>query len=133
MASITLSYTDQDTKRTYTLQYGRNAAENWQLFDDAESDDLWFHIDDLPSAHVYLQASKDGPSQSAIDYAASLLLHRSPKAVASTSTSKKAKKIPVIYTPRSNLAKGRSVGEVLIKDLNLLFRISIDPSAVQSK
>ena len=126
MAPVKLSYTDDLrcnslTNQVYTLHYGKNAHENWELFDAAEPDDLWFHLDDLPSAHVYLEVSKEEPSDAAIEFAARLVLTRTPKAVNTT----KAKKITVIYCPRSNLAKGKSPGEILIHDSKLLSRISM--------
>ena len=136
MAPVKLDYKDSLTNQVYTLHYGRNAHENWELFDAAEPDDLWFHIDDLPSAHVYLEVSKEDPSDAAIEFAAKLVLTRTPKAgsvkgkksitiinLGSPSSSRLIAK--VVYCPRSNLAKGKSPGEILIHDPKRLSRVSI--------
>ena len=31
---------------------GTNAQENWDLIDESGEDDLWFHVNGLPSCHV---------------------------------------------------------------------------------
>ncbi len=123
MAPVTISFIDKATETSYTLYYGRNASENWELYDSAEADDLWFHLDDFPSAHVYLQVSKDDPSEAALQYAARLVLQRTPKVNQETP---KIKKVNVIYCPRSNLKKGKSAGEILILTPKQLSSISLE-------
>lgn len=39
----------------YEIRVGKNAKDNWKIIDEAEGDDLWFHIKDRPSAHVILR------------------------------------------------------------------------------
>ena len=39
---------------TYTIKIGQNAKENWDLIDNSESFDLWFHLDLFPSPHVII-------------------------------------------------------------------------------
>lgn len=34
---------------------GRNAKDNDLLFNKMSDDDLWFHLDDRPSCHVYIK------------------------------------------------------------------------------
>ncbi len=123
MSPVKLSFTDNAASTTYTLHYGRNAAENWELYDSAEADDLWFHLDDCPSAHVYLQVSKEDPSEAALQYAARLVLQRTPKV---NQGNPKIKKVNVIYCSRSNLKKGKSAGEILILQPKQLSSISVE-------
>ena len=35
-----------------TFYIGRNSQENFDIIDQADCDDLWFHLNDLPSCHV---------------------------------------------------------------------------------
>ena len=48
-------YTHQIGTQTYDIYVGTNAKENWDLIDKSEPDDLWFHVEDLPSAHVFVR------------------------------------------------------------------------------
>jgi predicted ribosome quality control (RQC) complex YloA/Tae2 family protein len=36
---------------------GKNAFNNFQLIDSANDDDLWFHVNDMPSCHVIARMS----------------------------------------------------------------------------
>ena len=44
---------------TYTIYMGKDKYENEELIKYGHPEDLWFHVDDLSSAHVYLRM-KDG-------------------------------------------------------------------------
>lgn len=48
------SGSDDETVWSATIAVGRNAAENDALFSKAKQTDIWFHLHNLPSAHVYL-------------------------------------------------------------------------------
>lgn len=37
---------------------GQNAKENWNLIDESESDDLWFHLNNFKSCHIVLRQKK---------------------------------------------------------------------------
>ena len=34
------------------FKIGTNAQENWDLIDESDENDLWFHVNGLPSCHV---------------------------------------------------------------------------------
>ena len=34
------------------FKIGTSAQENWDLIDESSEDDLWFHVNNLPSCHV---------------------------------------------------------------------------------
>ena len=34
------------------FKIGTNAQENWDLIDESGEDDLWFHVNNLPSCHI---------------------------------------------------------------------------------
>lgn len=95
----------------YTMQIGQNAQDNFDLIDASESQDIWFHLDDLPSPHVVLKVLK------AVDGKQPLL----PKGVILTcafnckkhSSYNKLRNISAIYTEIRNVTKTEPVGSVL--------------------
>ncbi len=50
----------------YNFFIGQNAKENWSLIDNSDPEDLWFHLDNLPSGHVIV--SCESICNSDIDY-----------------------------------------------------------------
>ena len=61
----------QETINGTTYYIGRNTKENWDLFSQAEPCDLWFHLDEGPSSHVFLPV-RDEIKQEEINEAAKL-------------------------------------------------------------
>jgi predicted ribosome quality control (RQC) complex YloA/Tae2 family protein len=97
----------------YNIHYGRNAKENWAILDNAEDDDIWFHINDFPSAHIILEVKNmDSMSDDIYEYCCKLCIERTSKVKSMKG------KIKVIYTKRSNLEKGKVVGEVYISNIS---------------
>ncbi len=94
--------------KDYTIHYGRNAPENWAILEGAEKEDLWFHLDEFPSAHVILEVHKDIQEidKDVIEYCCKLCVKRTPKV--------NSVKVKVIYTEVRYLRKGKSVGEVCV-------------------
>ena len=43
----------------YTIYMGKDKFENEQLIKHGYKNDIWFHVDDLSSAHVYLRLPYD--------------------------------------------------------------------------
>ena len=39
----------------YDIIIGQKDLENWQIIDESDEFDLWFHIDNLPSSHVIIR------------------------------------------------------------------------------
>eukprot|EP01052_Picozoa_sp_SAG31_P086258 SAG31_NODE_46888_length_252_cov_1.013072_1_plen_53_part_01 len=52
---MVLKYTSADG---HTILVGQSAYENEQLVAQASPQDLWFHLEQLPSCHVILQQRK---------------------------------------------------------------------------
>ena len=42
-----------------TFRLGKNALENHELIDDADPNDLWFHLDGFPSGHCILEVNRN--------------------------------------------------------------------------
>lgn len=93
----------QDT--TYTIYIGENAKENWELIDQASQNDLWFHLDNLPSPHVILCVeNKKIPKQ---------IIKECALLCQSNSKYSNLKKISVIYTEIKHVSKDKQVGSVI--------------------
>lgn len=96
--------------KEYEIYIGKNKEENWQLIDNAFSNDVWFHIDDQPSCHVILKNTddvkiRDIPRQ---------VLKRAAYLCKINSLAKTQPKCDVIYAPISAITKTQIVGQVTI-------------------
>ena len=85
------------------LYMGKDKYENEELIKYAWKEDVWFHVDDLSSAHVYLRLKEEFVSFDQIPPEAVEKCAQLTKAN-SIEGSKKAQ-VDVVYTPASNLKK----------------------------
>ena len=95
-----------------TYKIGKNARENWQLIENAEDDDLWIHLDKLPSCHVIIEYISD-LDLSDIKYGCELCKQYSKY--------KEHNKIKVAVLKKEYVKKGKTVGEAkLLKDPQII-------------
>ncbi|GAB2284856.1 hypothetical protein Dimus_019309 [Dionaea muscipula] len=95
----------------YTIFMGLDKYENEELIKYGFPEDIWFHVDKMSSAHVYLRLHK-GQTMDAISEG---LLEDCVQLVKANSIQgNKVNDIDVVYTPWSNLKKTASmdVGQV---------------------
>lgn len=95
----------------YTIYIGENKNENWNLIDNAECNDLWFHVENLPSCHVILKCDKNNkkPCIQVLKRCAYLCkIH--------TNSVKSLRKCNITYTRVECLEKTNRVGEVIARD-----------------
>lgn len=90
----------------YTIQIGQNALDNWNIIDDANENDIWFHVENYPSCHIILKSGDKKPHKCVIKYCAFLCK--------SYSKYKSQKNIVICYTKISNVTKGDKIGLVNI-------------------
>jgi predicted ribosome quality control (RQC) complex YloA/Tae2 family protein len=102
----------------YTIKIGKNAKENWNLIDNSELFDLWFHLDDCPSAHVVI--SQDIKINYDIFYSNQIILLASEYCKANSKIKNKGKN-KIIYTEIKNLKKGKEIGSVLVSNPKYIF------------
>jgi predicted ribosome quality control (RQC) complex YloA/Tae2 family protein len=92
---------------------GQNAKENFDLIDDSEADDIWFHISQLPSCHVvasippHKQYDKNIIKKIAIQGAV---------ICKQFSKYKSEKVVHVMYTPIHHVIKTPTVGAVSVEE-----------------
>ena len=102
----------------YTIRIGQNAKENWELIDNSDPFDLWFHLDDLTSSHVII--SQDLHSNPEVFYP-NEIISLAGNYCKTHSKQKKSPKVKIIYAKVSNLSKGKNVGSVTISDPKYIF------------
>eukprot|EP00922_Rhytidocystis_sp_ex-Travisia-forbesii_P070978 GHVS01105945.1.p1 GENE.GHVS01105945.1~~GHVS01105945.1.p1 ORF type:complete len:171 (+),score=21.71 GHVS01105945.1:59-571(+) len=105
---------------SYIVYMGKDKYENEELIKYGFPEDIWFHVDDLSSAHVYLRMPFD---QSEIDSIPDVIIKAMAQLTKSNSIEgSKASAVDVIYTPWTNLKKtvDMDVGQVGMKNQQLV-------------
>lgn len=106
------------------LYMGKDKVENEDLIKYAWPQDLWFHVDKLSSAHVYLRMP-DGMSWEAIPEP--LLIDCAQLVKANSIEGNKKDNLTIIYTPADNLKKtgDMAVGQVSFHNDKRVKRIHV--------
>jgi hypothetical protein len=91
----------------YTLFMGKDKHENEGLIAHGFDEDVWFHVDNFSSAHVYVRLSSSNASWDALPEA--LLTECGQLVKANSIEGTKKASVIVIYTPWSNLKKDGSM------------------------
>lgn len=106
------------------IYVGKDKFENEELIKHGWEEDVWFHVDKLSSAHIYLRLP-EGQTWDAIPDP--LLTDLGQLTKANSIEGNKKDNITIIYTPWSNLKKDGSmaVGQVSFKDQKKVKRILI--------
>ncbi|CAG7852742.1 Coiled-coil domain-containing protein 25 [Serendipita indica DSM 11827] len=101
---MVLFFTSNVVEPPVTIYMGRDKEENEDLIKYAWPEDVWFHVDKLSSAHVYLRLPPSIPSWENIPQALDRLC----------SVGNKKNNLQIVYTPASNLKKtgDMAVGQV---------------------
>lgn len=95
---------------------GRNAKENFELIDEAyklNDNFWWFHLEDYPSGHCIVHTVLI--DKTIVQFAASL--------VKQYSKLKDQKKVKIIYTQIKWIKKNKTIGEVIILNKPMTFRL----------
>ncbi|KAJ7051767.1 cytoplasmic protein [Mycena amicta] len=96
-----------------TIYMGKDKVENEDLIKYALPSDIWFHVDKLSSAHVYLRLPEDG-SMTWDAIPGPLLTDCAQLVKANSIEGNKKDNLTIIYTPSDNLKKtgDMAVGQV---------------------
>ena len=90
----------------YTIYMGKDKYENEDLIKYGLPEDVWFHVDDLSSAHVYLRMK---PGMTLDDVSDDLLLECASLVKANSILGCKKNSVYVVYTRWKNLKKTASM------------------------
>ncbi|KAL8101666.1 uncharacterized protein LOC141686703 [Apium graveolens] len=95
----------------YTIFMGLDKHENEELIKYGFPEDIWFHVDKMSSAHVYVRLRK---GQGIDDMSEGLLEDCAQLVKANSIQGNKVNNVDVVYTPWQNLKKTASmdVGQV---------------------
>ena len=86
----------------YLMYMGKDKYENEDLIRYGLPEDVWFHVDNYSSAHVYLRLK---PGQSLIDIDKNIIIECGQLVKANSIEGCKLKEVDVVYTLWSNLHK----------------------------
>ncbi|KAI9566277.1 cytoplasmic protein [Boletus coccyginus] len=108
---MVLFFTSSAVKPPATIYMGKDKVENEDLIKYAWPQDVWFHVDKLSSAHVYLRMP-EGMTWEAIPQ--TLLTDCAQLVKANSIEGNKKDDLTIIYTPADNLKKqgDMAVGQV---------------------
>ena len=93
------------TNNIYAIKVGEIAQDNWDIITEADSSDIWFHVDKFPSCHVILDAESiplKKIHKSVIRYCAYLCKEGSKQ--------KNARTTSIIYTEVKNVSINKKGG-----------------------
>ncbi|KAI5778210.1 hypothetical protein EDC01DRAFT_674661 [Geopyxis carbonaria] len=119
-------YFKSDVVRPAAFIYvGKDKVENEELIKHGWDQDVWFHVDKLSSAHIYLRLPED---QSWDQIEPDLLNDCAQLTKANSIEGNKKDNINIVYTPWSNLKKDGSmaVGQVGFKDQRKVRRVLVE-------
>ncbi|KAF8725516.1 hypothetical protein HU200_020046 [Digitaria exilis] len=109
----------------YTIFMGLDKYENEDLIKYGFPEDIWFHVDKMSSAHVYVRLNK---GQTMDDMSEGLLEDCAQLVKANSIQGNKINNIDVVYTPWYNLKKTPSmdVGQVGFHNSKLVRTIKVE-------
>lgn len=121
-------YTSEHDGKQYTIYMGRDKLENEDLIRFGWPHDVWFHVNDMSSAHVYLRMHGD---EGGVKNIPALVLQDCAQLVKANSiegNKKTTGKVRIIYTPWSNLHKTRGMedGQVGFKEMKQCFYTEVE-------
>ncbi|KIW01803.1 uncharacterized protein PV09_06659 [Verruconis gallopava] len=107
------------------IYVGKDKVENEELIKYGWEEDVWFHVDNLSSAHIYVRL-RDGETWDQIPK--DLITDCAQLTKANSIEGNKKDNVTVIYTPWSNLKKDGSmaVGQVGFKDPKKVKRVHVE-------
>lgn len=109
----------------YTIFMGLDKHENEELIKYGFPEDIWFHVDKMSSAHVYLRLNK---GQGIDDISEGLLEDCVQLVKANSIQGNKVNNVDVVYTPWYNLKKTPSmdVGQVGFHNSKMVRTIRVE-------
>ena len=100
-------------KETIIYKKGRDAQDNFDLIDDSNDNDIWFHIHGDSSAHVV--ASIDDLNMELNKKQLRDIIKQGAVICKQYSSYKSDKNVPIVYTRIKDVEKSTPVGSVIIR------------------
>ncbi|KAJ1727789.1 hypothetical protein LPJ72_005765 [Coemansia sp. Benny D160-2] len=117
-------FTSTATEPAATIYMGKDKYENEELIKHGWPEDVWFHVDKLSSAHVYVRLGDGGEWDS---MPGALVDDLAQLCKANSIEGNKKSNVTVIYTPWDNLLKrgDMAVGQVSFKNSKKVRRVCV--------
>lgn len=98
---------------SFTIIIGKNAKDNWNILDFADDEDIWLHLDDLPSPYIIIKTNP-------LYKLTKKNLKLAGRLCRSNSKFKNDKNLNVCYIKVKYVKKGKYGGEaILLKEPNI--------------
>ena len=94
---------------------GKNAEDNFTIIDEANEEDIWFHLKDQSSCHVIAKINNNY-NKKELRY----ILKQGCILCKSNSKCKNIQSIAVIYTKIKNVIKTDTLGSVIVKNEKII-------------
>lgn len=109
----------------YTIFMGLDKYENEELIKFGFPEDIWFHVDKMSSAHVYLRLNK---GQTFDDIPEGVLEDCAQLVKANSIQGNKVNNVDIVYTPWQNLKKTASmdVGQVSFHNPKMVRTVRVE-------
>ena len=91
-----------------TFYIGRNSQENFDIIDQADCDDLWFHLNDLPSCHVVASIPSNVKDKKLINK----IIKQGAVLCKKYSKYSSTKNLNIVFTKIKNISKTNIIGTV---------------------
>lgn len=99
----------QSLNREITYLIGTNAQDNFDIIDESDEDDMWFHLSDYSSCHVIAKM----PQDIKLDKKQHLQIIKQGALICKQNSKYKSEQdLDVIYTNISNVTKSNIIGQV---------------------
>ncbi|KAL6867149.1 hypothetical protein J3F83DRAFT_740167 [Trichoderma novae-zelandiae] len=117
-------YTSSVVEPAGFIYVGKDKFENEDLIKYGWEEDVWFHVDKLSSAHIYLRMQ---PGQTWDNLPEELVMDLAQLTKANSIEGNKKDNVTIIYTPWANLKKDGSmdVGQVSFHDQRKVRRVLV--------
>ena len=96
-------------KATITYKIGQNAQDNFDIIDEADPEEFWFHVNNAPSAHILVTIPQEWDKK-----AQQYLIKKGAELAKQHSSSKSEKDVSIVYTKIKNVTKTDIIGQVHI-------------------
>ena len=130
-SKLTTTTSRSRSSKGHLIYMGKDKFENEKLIEYSWPEDVWFHVDDLSSAHVYLRYPKPGSKHKPTpitEIPKDLVEECSQLVKANSIEGCKLSSVNVVYTPTDKLRKTNSMvtGQVGFHDSKLVIKYRVE-------
>lgn len=103
-------------KREIDFYIGMNAQDNFDIIDQSEPEDLWFHVEGQASCHIVASLSKEEIDRKEKGY----IIRQGAELCKRFSKQKSQKNLAIVYTRIKFVTKTNIIGQVEVENTSLI-------------